>query len=145
MLMSADLAAHAAAEYGDDVPETASEEQDKKQQAADTQCTYQHFVWGLEALQPPDQAQCWLCQQTVDISIQCTTCDPRGALLCPGCDEQQHGSAHFHRRKHFLQGYPEPLGPCQFINHEDEQGNPQGPVMHSALLACHDLWACAGE
>jgi hypothetical protein len=132
-------AAHVAAEYGDELPETASEEQAKKQQDADAQYTQQYCEWGLAALQPPDKAHCCGCQQPV----MCTTCDPCGALLCPDCDSQWHSRAHFHTRQHFLQGYAEPLGPCQFIVDTDEQQAPQPPVVQSGWLAMHWTAGCA--
>lgn len=136
-------AAHAAADYGDELPETASEEQAKKQQDADVQYTQQYCKWGLAELQPPDEAQCWRCQQPVAHPVRCTTCDPCGALLCPGCDRKQHSTAHFHLRQHFLQGYAEPLGPCQSIVDTDEQQAPQPPVIQSGWLAMHWTAGCA--
>jgi hypothetical protein len=127
---------HAAAEYGDDVFETDSEQDDEKQQYKDMLQTRQNFSWALARLQPPAAAHCWQCQQAVAHPVRCTTCDPCGALLCPDCDRQCHSTAHFHRREHFLQGYSEPLGHSSFIVGKDQHGvGPDAPVIQSVYCA----------
>jgi hypothetical protein len=131
---------HAAAEYGDGVFEEAPEKDDKQRQEEDMLYTRQNFCWALERLKPPAAAQCWQCEQPVEHPIRCTTCNPCGALLCPGCDRQRHGTAHFHSREHFLQGYAEALGPCQFIVGQNQDGmGPDAPVIQSAY--CSELLA----